>query len=1551
MSISTPCPSDLRLTTFLEGQCSDVELDVIATHLDECVSCVSRCGQLTPQRSLLAVLEDGGQAAGQDAPISVPKSSGFATTISKELGTVKPSGQSSTPGLPATPPDVPGYETLNYVARGGMGIVWKARDQRLGRFVALKCPRSEGWSDKDDRERFLREAKAAAKLRHPHICSIYEVREVDGRPCIVMGFVDGETLREWAATKKPDSRHLALVMAKIARAVHYAHEQGIVHRDLKPANVMIETANGEPVLMDFGLAKEYAETGGLTFSGQLLGTPLYMSPEQAAGRPQEIGPASDVYALGIVLHELVCGRPPFTGTLGEVLAAIQSVGPPSLRVVCPQVHRDLETICEKAAERLPSDRYGSALAFAEDLERFARGEVILARPSGRVQRAARWLVRHRLSAAAVALLGVSILVIGAYSPQLAHQIQVSQLQQQLEYSLDKSSWTAEDLSAAEISVAELGSSRGVDANVLTERVNQKWEQSILSRLQRASLSPEQRSQLTADIGLMRSRDAVRAAQLEDHLQDRMRDWMRLVDTTSGMHWKAIFDTPRLTPRGNLIPSKEKLAALPASIHWGPGDCEGNMEIKTTARLAAGAQVNFLLFAENIFTGATEVAEFHPVGDVLAVGATGGEILLWPTTSQERPISLSAGLSRIRSLRFAGNGRYLAAADAEGTIVVWSWPELKELTRQHMAVPFANAASQDGGPVLAFADQDRLLLAGGGAESDQGVIARWRTGDWAPMPSLPVNSGPVVRLVCAQGEQVIAATQRGSIESWNAAKGNLDWKQSLFRAAPESMDARGATIAVSGSDGLIRLLAAESGQQIGLLNAHEAGVRCLRLTQRGTLVTAFVNPVVAEWNVPQGTLVRRMTLRESQTSALAVHPTRAQVAIGAKSGRTTYRDLESGGTLRLFEPSVYRFEVANLQNKCEMRIFRNSELLRIVRFDRLVEDNLEIRASRVGHRLTMVIAGSPPVEFEDIVATNAGRAGRWGVGLRGDVELCDLVVKQQLLPARLTPWEQADRAFAAGRLADAALEYERLLALSNDGVTAVTDEDLALARLRLTLCELGEGNSAPALQRLEQMTIESQGPASFLAGLTWWREYAAREDWEKTREIGRLCLSRFPTSEFSPYFPESLRRELRRAISQMSARRRGLLLPGALVRKQESLEFFEYLDANAPGSDSFEDLRMTIARLGLDAERRRECAELIWPSLDFTRLAAGCRRWEDVPTEDLKRTLIVAGDAGRTKEISELLQNTIARLPTPQGTMAIAKNARAQLALGWLASEQGQHIEAEQWASGALLRLADIASESDLEILIRATLLLGFAREARHDNAGAQSAWREGRAKVISTMKAPYLREAWQQANVMPPLLVLMALADESSDTEFSANLEIIKRQILAAAGGVVRFPESLFPDEVLVDGWRTTYGRVFARQLAEGKLLMEEELISLGRVAAWRLLQRGAMELPTEDQRKLLDDFVDRAVAWYLSTESVLPSLASSAMAWKAGWSFPPTLAVSTLPIELRPQAAYLLGCRERHARQAENSAKAFFKVARDLAQEDSLTRRLATEAIQSTGD
>jgi tetratricopeptide (TPR) repeat protein len=331
--------------------------------------------------------------------------------------------------------DIPGYEVLGELGRGGMGVVYRARQLQPRRLVALKVVLAGEHASAEALARFRAEAAAAARLQHPGIVAVHEVGEHDGRPFFSLELVEGGNLASLLGGQRLRPQESAALVLQVARAVQAAHDKGIVHRDLKPANILLAEADEGSALpwrakvTDFGLSKQLDEMasvapgGPRTASGAVMGTPAYMAPEQASGRTADVGPAADVWALGAVLYECLTGRPPFqANSLIDTLLKVAAEEPAPPRRLNRAVPRDLETVCLKCLRKAPGDRYASARALADDLRRFLDGRPVQARPPGRLRRAGRWLARRKAllygggSAVLAACLSVTALLIFRPAP-------------------------------------------------------------------------------------------------------------------------------------------------------------------------------------------------------------------------------------------------------------------------------------------------------------------------------------------------------------------------------------------------------------------------------------------------------------------------------------------------------------------------------------------------------------------------------------------------------------------------------------------------------------------------------------------------------------------------------------------------------------------------------------------------------------------------------------------------------------------------------------------------------------------------------------------------------------------------------------------------------------------------------------------------------------------------------------------------------------------------------------------------------------------------------
>ena len=340
----------------------------------------------------------------EDRPAQVPPTIAYVPLAVDPDATLPPGSAETSDRHPILPSAVPdGYEIEAELGAGGMGVVYRARHVSLRRTVAIKMLLSGSRANGGELVRFRGEAEAAAQLQHPNIVQVYEIGDHEGCCYIAFEFVDGGNLSQQLRGVPLAAERAARLVECLARAAHVAHQKGIVHRDLKPANILM-TCEGVPKIADFGLAKRMVGGSGQTQSGVIVGTPSYMAPEQASGHGKSVGPAADVYALGAILYETITGRPPFVGetTFDTIVQVLEKV-PVRPRVLNGEVPRDLETICLKALAKEPRARYPSALAFADDLARFADGCPIQARRGGRCARIWRWC-RHNPALAGLSTL-------------------------------------------------------------------------------------------------------------------------------------------------------------------------------------------------------------------------------------------------------------------------------------------------------------------------------------------------------------------------------------------------------------------------------------------------------------------------------------------------------------------------------------------------------------------------------------------------------------------------------------------------------------------------------------------------------------------------------------------------------------------------------------------------------------------------------------------------------------------------------------------------------------------------------------------------------------------------------------------------------------------------------------------------------------------------------------------------------------------------------------------------------------------------------------------
>jgi serine/threonine protein kinase len=437
--IMSACQSDEKLASLLAEALSTAERDTLSHHVEGCATCQEQLARLAE-----TIDSEPWPRAGPPVEASPAEEETMRrlkrrpswSALSDPMHAARFADHArlaltrTTGAADCERPTVPGYEILGELGRGGMGVVYQARQLGLDRTVALKMLLTGVHTAAKDLARFRAEAAVIARLQHPNIVQIYDVGEAAGRPYFVLEYVAGGSLAQQLQGTPQPARAAAQLVEALAQAVHAAHTIGVIHRDLKPANILLEWSATKheswkafpriaerpltppfvnPKITDFGVAKsaggdaQTPDLHGPTVTGELLGTPNYMAPEQAMVPRQPVGPAADVYALGAILYELLTGRPPFTGEtpLATVVQVLHNE-PVSVTSLQPNVPRDLETICHKCLRKDPRKRYGSAQELAQDIARFLRDEPIRARPITPVERLWRWVRRRPVPAGLIA---------------------------------------------------------------------------------------------------------------------------------------------------------------------------------------------------------------------------------------------------------------------------------------------------------------------------------------------------------------------------------------------------------------------------------------------------------------------------------------------------------------------------------------------------------------------------------------------------------------------------------------------------------------------------------------------------------------------------------------------------------------------------------------------------------------------------------------------------------------------------------------------------------------------------------------------------------------------------------------------------------------------------------------------------------------------------------------------------------------------------------------------------------------------------------------------
>jgi WD40 repeat protein/serine/threonine protein kinase len=674
------------------------------------------------------------------------------------------------------PPRFSDYELLEEIARGGMGVVYKARQVSLDRIVAVKMLLFGPLASKDYVQRFRVEASAAASLQHPNIVAVHEVGVHQNQHYLVMDYVAGQTLSKLSGGQPLPARAAARYVKTIAEAIHFAHEHGVLHRDLKPSNVLIDL-NNEPRVADFGLAKRLDADSDLTLSGQVLGSPNYMSPEQASGRRGKVGRHSDVYSLGAILFHLLTGRPPFVAeTVSETIQLVLEREPFTPRGLVAGIPRDLDTICLRCLEKEPAKRYATAQALAAELDRFLKDEPIQARPVGTPEKVWRWCRRKPALAASLAAILLLLLVVLIGAPIAAYRINEARKAQATETRRARRSEYAADMNLALQAVAE-GNLFG--------------------------------SQQLLDKHRPRKESALRGWRPESDLR--------------GWEWRYLWRQCRGDERfvlGSHVGGATAVGALPdGKTVWSAGN-DGAVRLWN---LESRRLIASLPHADRILHAAAS-PDGRWLATVTASPRGPQPVRLWDLTERREAAVLRTNFFFDRpSLAFSPDNRTLGLMTSQQGLRLWDAALQKEVT----SLPsYGNPGFQRG---FAFAPASQTLAYG---EDEWGEIVLWDMNQRLALGRLAGHSDRVLALSFSpDGKRLASSSVDRSVRLWSVTEQRAVTTFTNFTGVMWGLEYSpdGQVIAAAGWDQRIYLLDGSTGSLLSALQGHSHRVRGLAFT--------------------------------------------------------------------------------------------------------------------------------------------------------------------------------------------------------------------------------------------------------------------------------------------------------------------------------------------------------------------------------------------------------------------------------------------------------------------------------------------------------------------------------------------------------------------------------------------------------------------------------------------------------------------------------------------------------------------------------------------------